>query len=93
MAEPMDLAMDAPRNGLPASEGGADPSREGAMELKREGAMKPCRCCSHNLSLARISMFSKEASCESLTQSRVPRTSSSKKKDAAARREAYKGWI
>lgn len=88
MTEPIDLATDAPRTGLPTSDGATDSLWDGATELKREGATDPCRCCSHNLSLARISMFSKEASCESLTQSRVPRTSNSKKKDAAARRDA-----
>jgi hypothetical protein len=53
----MDLATDAPR----MSEGATDPERDGASEPKREGATEPCRCCSHNLSLARISMFSKGA--------------------------------
>lgn len=59
---------------------------EGAMD----GATDPCRWRSHNLSFARTSMFSNGAGCSSLTQSRVPRTSNSKKNDEAARRDAFK---
>lgn len=70
-----------------------DAAAEGATEDGRkpditEAATDPCRCRSHNLSFARTSMFSKGAACDSFTQSRVPRTSSSKKNDDAARRLA-----
>ena len=87
-----------------AIEGAAEPSRArsgepttdgvGVMEAclnegATEGAMEPWRWRSHSLSFARTSMFSNGAACASLTQSRVPSTRSSKKKDDAARRDAY----
>ena len=62
-------------------------------EVATDGATDACRSwrilCSHSLSLALISIFSNGSDWESLMQSRVPRTSSSKKNEEAARRDAY----
>lgn len=52
-------------------------------------ACRPTSTSFHNFSLCRISMFPCGSSWWSLTQSFVPNRSSSKKKEDAARREAY----